>query len=1154
MTLRIATLATLATVRPRSIRPLLAAWLLVAAGLVVAQVPPSLSGPIERHRASVEAGELDAPQRSLALEQLDAAASADASADTRLAQIQSLRSDAALAPASTQELSESMAVDRDQAHAQWLDRLPAQVSADVLERLLEQERSVIAGLRADLDRTGAELAQALSSVAPQDTSTSDLRARAERLTAPVAPPDGEPEALVQARQLRREAELRQVRAELELRQVTQAGLMDRQRHLELSLRELRHRLAIHEPRLLALQERIAEVGRRELESLVAELDAVAQPAAGASHAVVSAAGRNRELAQALLLDNERLAAERAELETQERARDRSAAVLRDSRVRLELGGSSEEVGRWLWRERRALEPRARIAQRLTDVRNTLGRQRLRLVNLSEEMRDLSELPQAVRDLRADAVDGADDDAAAAGRDEQAELTRLLLQRGSLLERQEPLLRRRIAALEQTEVAVGGHLEASVELQQILDRYLLWIPSHEPVGAAWLTRVPDGLADLVKPSRLVTSARLLAEAAQARPWLHLGAAILLVVLVLAARYARRRIPELAQSVRRVRTDRFVYTLQALALTVLAALPWAAAALLLGLLLQQVGLGGKYSDSLGRALVALVLPLLTVAFIRAASIEQGLGHAHFRWTRQRRETLQRLLVPVAAVLLPTYFIVSLAFLRNQDLATDVQARLAQLLLCFVAAWACARLLAPGRLWTARGVTLEPSTLRRTLRVVLPLLLLGCAGLALAGYVYSSAIVLRAVLASVGVVMAVATVHGLLARWFLLGERRLALRRLDQRRAEQAREGGGNAGSGGSDAESGDAAPDLADEITLEMVNAQSRRLLRALRLTLVVIGLVAVWSEVLPAFSRLDEIGLWQTSEAGPDGATVAVPVTLMAVLLGLAVLALTVIAARNLPGLIEIGLMSRHGIDAASRYAITSVARYAIVIAGLLIGVGLLGLRWGQLQWLAAALTVGLGFGLQEIFANFVSGLILLFERPFRVGDVITVGELSGTVTRIRTRATTILDFDNMEIVVPNKTFITGQLINWTLTDSTTRITIKVGVAYHTDPDRVHALLMRAAQENPRVLADPPPRSWFLAFGGSSLDFELRVFVGALGDRLAVQNELNGRIAELMAEQGIEIAFPQLDLHVRDLPVVPERAEGAGRSDDRGASAPPAPPA
>ena len=220
------------------------------------------------------------------------------------------------------------------------------------------------------------------------------------------------------------------------------------------------------------------------------------------------------------------------------------------------------------------------------------------------------------------------------------------------------------------------------------------------------------------------------------------------------------------------------------------------------------------------------------------------------------------------------------------------------------------------------------------------------------------------------------------------------------------------------------------------------------------------------------------------------------------LALTVVAARNLPGLLEIGLLSKVNMDAASRYAITSVSRYAIVLVGIIVGLGLLGLRWGQLQWMAAALTVGLGFGLQEIFANFVSGLILLFERPFRVGDVITVNNLDGTVTRIRTRATTILDFDNKEIVVPNKTFITGQLVNWTLSDETTRITIKVGVDYGTDPALVHKLLLQAADRWPIDAAcrDTIVRAARLADQGdaNALDFwQLQSMTGNLPARRIV---------------------------------------------------------
>jgi potassium efflux system protein len=350
--------------------------------------------------------------------------------------------------------------------------------------------------------------------------------------------------------------------------------------------------------------------------------------------------------------------------------------------------------------------------------------------------------------------------------------------------------------------------------------------------------------------------------------------------------------------------------------------------------------------------------------------------------------------------------------------------------------------------------------------------------------------------------------------------------QARQEAAREAAANNAEGGVIPE---------DDISVQEVDAQTASLLRGLRISLLTLGIFWVWVDVLPAIYRLDEFALWHFTDIGADGAPVKLPVTLAAALLGIFALALTVIGSRNLPGLVEISLLSRAGIDAASRYVITSLLRYTIVIGGTLIGFSLFGMRWSQLQWMAAALTVGLGFGLQEIFANFVSGIILLFERPFRVGDVITVGDMSGRVTRIRTRATTLLDFDNKEIVMPNKTFITGHLTNWGLSDTTTRVILKVGVAYGTDPVLTRKLLLQAAEEDPRVLKDPVPTSWFLAFGASSLDFELRVFVASLNDRLEAQNGLNTRINELFAEHGVEIAFPQMDLHVRDMPLPP----GAG---------------
>jgi potassium efflux system protein len=238
------------------------------------------------------------------------------------------------------------------------------------------------------------------------------------------------------------------------------------------------------------------------------------------------------------------------------------------------------------------------------------------------------------------------------------------------------------------------------------------------------------------------------------------------------------------------------------------------------------------------------------------------------------------------------------------------------------------------------------------------------------------------------------------------------------------------------------------------------------------------------------------------------------------------AARNLPGVLEIAVLQRLPIGFGSRYAITKIAQYLIVAIGIVVIFSTIGVAWSHLQWLVAALGVGLGFGLQEIFANFMSGLIMLFERPVRIGDTVTIGDLSGTVSRMRMRATTITDWDNKEIIVPNKMFITDRLINWTLSDPITRVIIPVGIAYGSDTNLAYRVICETAEQNPIVLEEPQYQVFFLGFGESSLNFELRVFVRDLGDRLRVRHELHMAINKAFAENDIEIPFPQRDLHVR----------------------------
>ena len=176
------------------------------------------------------------------------------------------------------------------------------------------------------------------------------------------------------------------------------------------------------------------------------------------------------------------------------------------------------------------------------------------------------------------------------------------------------------------------------------------------------------------------------------------------------------------------------------------------------------------------------------------------------------------------------------------------------------------------------------------------------------------------------------------------------------------------------------------------------------------------------------------------------------------------------------------------------------------------------------MTVGLSFGLKDIFANFVSGIIILFERPIRVGDTVTVGGSSGRVSRIRIRSTTITDWDRRELIVPNNAFLSEKIINWSLSDRVGRVVIDVGIGYGSDPAKAQEILLQTAKDNPVVMKDPGPSVLFTGFGADSLDFALRAFVPT-SDRMKVGTEIRHEIFKRFKQAGIEIPFAQHDVHL-----------------------------
>jgi small-conductance mechanosensitive channel len=222
----------------------------------------------------------------------------------------------------------------------------------------------------------------------------------------------------------------------------------------------------------------------------------------------------------------------------------------------------------------------------------------------------------------------------------------------------------------------------------------------------------------------------------------------------------------------------------------------------------------------------------------------------------------------------------------------------------------------------------------------------------------------------------------------------------------------------------------------------------------------------------------------------------------------------------------------ARDAMITIIGYIMFVIALLSGLSVAGFDFGNIAIIAGALSVGIGFGLQNIVNNFVSGLILLFERPIRKGDWIEVGGTEGYVKDIHIRSTRIQTFDRSDVIVANSELISNQVTNWVLSSKSGRAIVPVGVAYGTDTEKVRDILLAIAEENESVSksnAMPKPLVLFREFGDSSLNFELRIFLHNVDSRLRIVSELNFAIDKSFREEGIEIPFPQRDLHVKSMP-------------------------
>jgi len=716
------------------------------------------------------------------------------------------------------------------------------------------------------------------------------------------------------------------------------------------------------------------------------------------------------------------------------------------------------------------------------------------------------------------------------------------------------------------------IEAVSSYRLYVEKLILWVRSSPKNPLDSITVFPDRLEEVRLEVASVISLQLIEIAYHKRATTCFFLALTIVLLVLGRGFLQRRRAEMCLLVRSYRSDRYTHTLRAILHTILLALllpliAWTAG-WLLGFSPYELG------RSLGTGLRGTALVWLVIRFFRGLLDEKSVGHSHFKWKSKRLAAGRKELdwfVPVAMVF---GFVAHTLDLHGNDRWSETVGRAAFMVLMTLLALFFHRLLrSSSPLWSGDSKGGKSMFVRahRLWASMASGLSVGLGTLAATGYYYTAIQFEHRLIYTLAFALTLVMVNAMLLRWLFMARRRLAVTQALEARAkkeEEEEEGTEGAPESGT--------PSIEDDkVDIPAVDAKTRQLFKSSLTLATLIGLYFLWAGVLPALQGLDRVQLLPnfavldaevelppevTESSVPsasDAPSVQTPMnlvkgpsaepatesadtstglpstlTLADVLLALFVLVLTMVAAKNLPALLELSILQRLPVDSGERYAISTLVRYVILVIGVSAGSSALGIGWQNVQWLVAALTFGLAFGLQEIFANFVSGLIILLERPVRVGDIVTVNDKEGRVTQLRMRATTIQDRDRKEHLIPNKAFITGSIINWTLTDPVTRFVIKVGVAYGSDTALARKLLLEVSKINSIVLEDPAPEAFFIGFGESSLDFELRVFLQNRDLWAPLSDQMHTAIDKAFREHGIEIAFPQRDLHVRSMVAPP----------------------
>ncbi|MFP4028730.1 MAG: mechanosensitive ion channel domain-containing protein [Candidatus Brocadiia bacterium] len=805
--------------------------------------------------------------------------------------------------------------------------------------------------------------------------------------------------------------------------------------------------------------------------------------------------------------------------------------------KVEAAGLANAIGRLLLRKEANLPQlpvhRRKIKQRRAKMANV----QFHLIELEEQRSNLADLNRAVSELMSEISLGRQ----APSQEKIRSAARELLSRRR--EYLDALIRdynRYFGQLVDLQIVERGLVSTVREYGEYIGERVLWVQNTQHLASDTFRKAFAALAWLVDPGNWRQAGRAFWHGLGTSPGVAVAALIILLVLIWARSPIRSRLVKTAERLHKTPEDKFSYTLEAIGMTMAFALLWPGLLWFIGWKMGAPVTASPFARSVGAGLRLGAGFFLLLQFLRVMCFENGLVDKHFRLREEAARFMRRHLAWFMCIFVTVCALHGSFNYQPNTAWQESLGRIAFMIETSSAAIFFALAFRPSaplvRAYMRRHRESYLQRIRYLLYGLIILLPICLTVAAAFGYYHTATELGRRLFWTTLLFVTAGFANAVVVRWLVLQRRRLAVKEAEERREEEDQKETSTDGTEFLPAEEPEG------EQSLYTLSQQTRRFVAAGLGFGLLIGLWMIWSEIVPALGILEQVELWSiTAKVGADGAGEAteaieqtIPITLADCFGALIIVVLTVIATRNVPGLLNIFVLKNLPLDRGVSFAITTLSRYCIIAVGAILAFGQIGLGWSKVQWLVAAMGVGLGFGLQEIFANFISGLIILFERPMRVGDTVTVGETSGTVTRIRIRATTITDWDRKELVVPNREFVTGRLINWSLSDTVLRLKFQVGVAYGSDVELAEETLLEIAKSHPVVLEEPPPKVVFEGFGDSCLNLELRLFVPDLESRIQVGHEIHRSIDSAFREAGLEIAFPQMDVHMRrsdaELPV------------------------